>query len=316
MKAENLDRLLCLLEVRLHAIGLCEVASGFRLKLPPTEDVLVHYVLGGSGVLRTEDGMNVPFRPDTLIFVQPGCSHEISRHGDEPQVLLWKETAEPLGEGMMRMTAGSGEAAIISACGTISADCGGLNLFEQLREPISEDVSGDRAVRSAFGLMLAEFREPRFGTRALTEALMKQCLVIALRGQIERGEIRIVPLSGLRDSRLLKGLLEMLEHPAEEHSLDELARISGMSRSLFAERFTETFQKPPMDLLRQIRLHRAANLLRSTELPIQIVAMSVGYASRSYFSRAFRAAYGSDPKAFREQARRAEQEERKEGQHV
>ena len=40
----------------------------------------------------------------------------------------------------------------------------------------------------------------------------------------------------------------------------------------------------------------SAQLLRSTNLPVQMVALAVGYASRSYFSRAFKAAYGADPK--------------------
>ncbi|MBA3325097.1 MAG: AraC family transcriptional regulator [Rhodobacteraceae bacterium] len=31
-------------------------------------------------------------------------------------------------------------------------------------------------------------------------------------------------------------------------------------------------------------------------MPVQMVALAVGYASRSYFSRAFKAAYGADPK--------------------
>lgn len=62
-------------------------------------------------------------------------------------------------------------------------------------------------------------------------------------------------------------------------------------------------------MLKQVRLHRAANLLRNTRLPVQIVAMTVGYSSRSYFSRAFRAAYGTDAKSFRDEARMKRQKE-------
>ncbi|MBA3526568.1 MAG: helix-turn-helix transcriptional regulator [Sphingomonas sp.] len=303
MKTENLERLLCLLDVRLQAIGLCEVAPGWRLSLPCAEGVLVHYILQGSGVLCSGDGGFVPFQPDTLIFLHPNCgSHELAMTGAEPHVAVWKNASAPLGEGMMRFTAGD-DPSIVSACAVVTADCGGLDLFEQLREPICEQVRDHPGLRQAFNLMLAEFKHPRFGTRALAEALMKQSLVIALRQQVERGDVRLISLPAMRDTRLLKALLEMMEQPARGHTLDQLARTSGMSRSLFAERFAETFERPPMDLLKQIRLHRAANLLRSTQLPIQIIAMTVGYASRSYFSRAFRAAYDRDPKAFREEAR-------------
>ncbi|HVL79007.1 MAG TPA: helix-turn-helix domain-containing protein [Sphingomicrobium sp.] len=198
----------------------------------------------------------------------------------------------------------------------LSADCAGLDVFERLREPLAEDASNEPAIRSAFTLMLAELASPRFGTRAMVEALMKQCLVVAIRLQVERGELSLLSLPGLRDARLTKALLEMLENPAREHSLEELARTSGMSRSLFAERFSQAFHRPPIDMLKQVRLHRAANLLRNTRLPIQIVAMTVGYSSRSYFSRAFRAAYGTDPKTFREQARLKREEVAEEEQYA
>ncbi|MDQ3470788.1 MAG: helix-turn-helix domain-containing protein [Pseudomonadota bacterium] len=305
MKTEALDNLLCLLDVRLNAIGLCEVAHGWRLALPRPDGLMVHYILEGSGVMRCADDSVVPFRPNSLIFLHSSCgAHEIAATGEEDAVADWKGISQPLGEGMMQFRAGDGPTAIISACAMVSADCGGLDIFEQLREPVAETLEPDSAVQAAFALMLDELRQPRLGTRALSEALMKQCLILALRSQFERGEVTLMSLPALRDMRLLKALLKMVENPGQEHSLEELARISGMSRSLFADRFAQTFKRPPMDLLKQIRLHRAANLLRSSQLPVQIVAMTVGYASRSYFSRAFRSAYGTDPKTFRQEARR------------
>lgn len=301
MRSETLDKLLCLLDVRLNAMALCEVSSGKLLRLPPMDSILVHYILAGRGVLRTSEGSSVEFGPDSLVFVPKNCGHELSETGDEQEVHVWSERAEPLGDGMMKFAVQEGSSAITTACGTISADCGGLDLFEHFREPVAENVPGGSHVRSAFQLMLQELQNPRFGTRSLCEALMKQCLVMAVRAQMERSEVTLLPLGGIRDARLVKALLAMMENPAEDHSLDELARLSGMSRSLFAERFAEAFERPPMDLLRQIRLHRAATLLRSTKLPVQVIALAVGYASRSYFSRAFRVAYGEDPRSFREQ---------------
>lgn len=305
MRSETLDKLLCLLDVRLNAMALCEVPAGKRLRLPAMDSILVHYILEGRGVLRTSDGSTAGFGPGTLVFVPRDCGHELSESGEEEDVHVWAEGAAPLADGMMKFSLGDRAAAIVTACGTISADCGGLDLFEHFQEPTAEDVSADSHIRSAFQLMLRELETPRFGTRPLCEALMKQCMLLAIRAQVERGELSLLPLGGIRDTRLLKALLAMVERPAEDHSLSDLARLSGMSRSLFAERFTEAFERPPIDLLRQVRLHRAANLLRSTKLPVQVIAIAVGYTSRSYFTRAFRSAYGADPKSFRETSRTA-----------
>lgn len=301
MKTEIIERLLCLLDVRMHALALCEVSRGARLKLPGMETVLVHYVLEGSGVIVGEDGVKVEFGPDTLIFLPPGCGHEISVSGQESELIVWKEIAEPIGDGMIKFSDGA-DPVIVTACGTISADCEGLDLFARLREPVLEPVSGDPAVRAAFEIMTRELQRPRFGTKPLIEALMKQCLILSLRNQVERGEMALLPFFGGGDPRLVQALLDLMEDPAREHTVDELAAASGMSRSLFSERFSEAFDRPPMDLLKQIRLHRAANLLRSTSLPVQVIGFTVGYVSRSYFSRAFRTAYDRDPKTFRDEA--------------
>jgi transcriptional regulator GlxA family with amidase domain len=211
-----------------------------------------------------------------------------------------------MGDGMIRFSTGGPDTAVLSACGTISADWGGRGVFEKLRQPVCEDLSGSRVVRTAFELMLQELQGPRFGTGPLIDALMKQCLVLAIRNQIERGETRLLPVFGHHDPRLTQALLVMMENPARDHSLEQLAKASGMSRSSFASRFAGAFSSPPMDLLKQIRLQRAARLLRSTNLPVQMIALAVGFGSRSYFSRAFKEAHGVDPRTFREAARRGD----------
>ena len=72
-----------------------------------------------------------------------------------------------------------------------------------------------------------------------------------------------------------------------------------MSRSGFARDFTRTFHMSPMEFVAKTRLHHAAEMLRATPAPIKVIAASIGFASRSHFTRAFRAAYGADPSHYR-----------------
>ena len=106
-------------------------------------------------------------------------------------------------------------------------------------------------------------------------------------------------LFGVAEPRLVAVLLEIVEKPAADHTIASLARAAGMSRSGFAARFALTFGRSPISFLRRVRMRQAARMLERTDLPVARVAQAVGYSSRSFFSRAFRQAFGSDPRSFR-----------------
>jgi AraC-like DNA-binding protein len=82
-----------------------------------------------------------------------------------------------------------------------------------------------------------------------------------------------------------------------------LARVAHMSRSTFARHFEQCFGRTPMDYMRDVRLRRAAQLLRVSGLSVDGVASKVGFASRSNFSRAFHDQFGCSPMDFRKQER-------------
>jgi len=54
-----------------------------------------------------------------------------------------------------------------------------------------------------------------------------------------------------------------------------------------------------MELLRELRMHRAASLLVRTDLPVKRVAEIIGFRSRSAFTRTFTDAMGMSPRHFR-----------------
>jgi AraC-like DNA-binding protein len=82
-------------------------------------------------------------------------------------------------------------------------------------------------------------------------------------------------------------------------SLEELARVAGMSRSGFALNFKKKVGLAPMDYLMNWRMQRACELLRATDQNIAVIANNVGYESESAFSIAFKKAIGRRPGAYR-----------------
>jgi AraC-like DNA-binding protein len=180
---------------------------------------------------------------------------------------------------------------------------GSFGLLDNLTSPIAQPLGDYGIVRDAFGLMVDEIGNPKIGARALTSALMKACLILMIREAIERGHGLSSLLGALCDKQLGKSISAVLERPAYPHSVESLAEVAGMSRSVFARRFSEAYATSPKEFVAKTRLHHAAQMLRSTPLPIKAIAANMGYGSRSHFSRAFRDAYGLDPTEFRCQTR-------------
>ena len=301
MAATLLDRLLTTLAGQLHAFSVCEVQDGWRLAFPPFDAVIVHCVLKGSGGLRVGNGPWHPFAPRSIIVVPPRRAHALGEPGAVARESHGEEHCSLLGDGLVAFTAGDGSRDTLMVCGTIATPRGSaLGLFDLLRDPLVEDLSSSGAHRQVFDLMLAEVASPSLGMQAMTEALMRQCLILLLRRHLPRDDGIGSPLfTALQHPRLARAVVSVLENPAAPHSVESLASRAGMSRASFAEHFSQAFQQGPIEFVQKARLGIAARLLATTDLPVKVIAGSIGYASRSYFSRAFRAAYGTDPSTFR-----------------
>lgn len=79
----------------------------------------------------------------------------------------------------------------------------------------------------------------------------------------------------------------------------EVARFVGMSTSRFRAFFKETTGWGFSDYLRDLRLERAARLLRETTDSVASVAGQAGFADQSHLQRLFKAKYAVSPLAYR-----------------
>ncbi|WP_027170628.1 AraC family transcriptional regulator [Methylobacterium sp. 10] len=103
-------------------------------------------------------------------------------------------------------------------------------------------------------------------------------------------------LSGLSDARIARALKVMHERPMQPWRLDELAGVAGMSRSGFAERFTELVGRSPLRYQNEWRLNLARDMLARREARVGEIALRIGYTSEAAFSRAYKALFGHPPR--------------------
>ena len=83
--------------------------------------------------------------------------------------------------------------------------------------------------------------------------------------------------------------------------LEELAGIAHMSKRHFMRNFQAAIGNSPIAHLVQLRVNRAAALLRRSDHTITEVAFEVGFGDSNYFSRQFRKLLGVTPSEYRRQ---------------
>lgn len=111
-------------------------------------------------------------------------------------------------------------------------------------------------------------------------------------------------LPGLRDPVVGHALAALHGEPAGSWTVERLARLVGLSRSVFAERFTLMVGQAPMQYLALWRMQLASRMLREGR-PVASVAGAVGYESEAAFSRAFKKLVGQAPAAWKKNDLRA-----------
>ena len=101
------------------------------------------------------------------------------------------------------------------------------------------------------------------------------------------------------DAAVARALRFVRDHCAEPVRLDAAARHAGVSRSVLQRRFRTLLNRTVHDELVDARVHKALELLRRTDLPIDDVAEKCGFGFAQNMSRVFRRRLGQTPKRYR-----------------
>ncbi|KAA5820601.1 helix-turn-helix transcriptional regulator [Algibacter amylolyticus] len=93
----------------------------------------------------------------------------------------------------------------------------------------------------------------------------------------------------------------ILKRPAKDYSLDQLSANSGLSQAKLQDGFKFLYTRTVTEYIRHVRLEAARELMTTTDLNITQIVYSIGFTSRSYFSKIFKEKYGVTPNEFKKQ---------------
>jgi len=101
------------------------------------------------------------------------------------------------------------------------------------------------------------------------------------------------------DPQIGNAIANIHRMPQSPWTVEQLAILSGMSRSSFANRFTKLVGEPPLRYLSRWRMHKAIEMIHENRMTTAEIASLVGYESEAAFSKAFKKLNGQGPGAFR-----------------
>ncbi len=110
-----------------------------------------------------------------------------------------------------------------------------------------------------------------------------------------------VPVNDV-DSEFYSKVLDIMkkEMGNPDLNVDSLASMMGLGRSQFYRKIKALTNYSPVELLRNLRLKQAREMLTTTEKTIGEIAYEVGFSSPAYFTRCYREAFDETPTELRE----------------
>ncbi|MFZ7172697.1 cupin domain-containing protein [Avibacterium volantium] len=149
-----------------------------------------------------------------------------------------------------------------------------------------------------FRLEIAQNKK-QLGGKSVINALCTVLFCDILRQYMQDKTAQMGLLAGLQDKKLAPVIEHILEKPAFDWNMENLAQLANMSRANFIRVFQKIMAITPGKFLTQIRMQQASMLLKSTQKNILAIALDIGYQSEAYFSRAFKQHYGISPNRYR-----------------
>ncbi len=101
------------------------------------------------------------------------------------------------------------------------------------------------------------------------------------------------------DQDLIRAARFIREHACSGIKVDDVLREVPLTRRVLEARFKRYFGHSPHEAIQRIKLRRAEELLRETDLPLNVIADRAGFVHTEYFSVVFKKWKGMAPSQFR-----------------
>ena len=282
---------------------------------------LFHIVADGKAWIGVEGKDHFLAEKGDVIIFPRADEHTFSDDPTREASLLDEALLE--GEGKIaRIEYGGGGEKTMFVCGYLSCEQRYGPLFDALPSVIHVEGGNQGAVHtpgadldnevpghvgallsSSLTYLINEALTPRPGNDATCARLTELFFVELLRYQIQQAKKQETGwLAALSDPVTGRAIELMHKSPGHPWTVELLAHEAGTSRSVLAERFTQTLKQSPISYLTDWRMRLAQHMLMESDLSLAEIGSQVGYDSEAAFNRAFKREVGEPPATWRKQS--------------
>jgi AraC-like DNA-binding protein len=262
-----------------------------------------HLIMQGTCWATIEGEAPILLQAGDIIVLPHGDTHVLATEPgmrNTPEMSMYRMPKDGILPTKISVGTAGGEQAHF-VCGFLACDSRPYNpLLTALPRVIHVSDHASGALGAYFRAALAESKGSRMGGACMLGRISELMFVDVVRRHLESlPPGRTNWLAGLRDAYLGRALAALHADPARAWTLETLAHEAALSRSAFAERFTEFVGQPPMQYLTNWRMQCGAKALREGDATVATIAQDVGYDSEAAFARAFKRLVGLPPAAWR-----------------
>jgi AraC-like DNA-binding protein len=150
-------------------------------------------------------------------------------------------------------------------------------------------------LESAMRFITFEAFERELGSEAVINRLAEIIFIQTVRTYALSKKDKSSFFAALSDEQVGRVLQAIHGEPARDWTVETLARVAGVSRTVLAERMREVLGVSPIAYLTQWRMELAHEALVHSRDGVPEISESVGYNSLSAFTRAFKKHFGRGP---------------------
>jgi AraC-like DNA-binding protein len=293
-------------DLRLSGVsyGRCELRRPWGIAFPPQGPARFHFVATGGCWLHSPEIGPTSLHAGDVALLPRGTGHAL---GDPARVRakpIDEFPLEEIGRNVYRLAGGGGEGArALLFCGSVNFDEPAVHPLLQLMPPaliVRGAATGDPMLPALLETMADEIVAQRVGAATVLTRLAEAVIARVVRAWVEaRTEDANGWLAAIRDPKIGRALAAIHRRPGHPWSVEALADVANVSRSVFSERFASVVGVPVARYLARWRMHLASEWLRSDRIRVAQVAARLGYESEASFSRAFKRWMGVPPSALR-----------------